>query len=274
MPPEGLADSLFVRYLSAHGRGRAGDPPGAADAAELLVDTVRVLGTDHRSSLLARQGVALWRGEAGDAAGAVAASAEFLEHRLRVLGPDHPDTLSALDYLAHWRGQAGDATGAAQAYQQLFNARLRLLGPDHPDTLTALNNLTHWCSEARDAAAAAQAYEQLLLTRRRITGDDHPQTLAAWGSYAHWRGESGDAAGAAITTGDSSSTWCGFWAKTTRTHRSSGTTGPLAKPGKRGGPGRRCRVSATLMALRAVRGSMVSPSLFFNVSTRLLHQDT
>jgi hypothetical protein len=51
----------------------------------------------------ARNLLARWRGEAGDATGAATAYAELLTDRLRVLGPDHPRTLTTRQELAHWR---------------------------------------------------------------------------------------------------------------------------------------------------------------------------
>ncbi|NBE85435.1 tetratricopeptide repeat protein [Micromonospora rubida] len=46
-------------------------------------------GSTTRSSL------AFWRGETGDAAGAVTAFEKLLTDQLRVLGPDHPDSPAA-----------------------------------------------------------------------------------------------------------------------------------------------------------------------------------
>ena len=67
----------------------------------------RVLGPEHPDTLTTRNNLAAWRGEAGDAAGAVAAFAELLPLRERVLGPEHPDTLATRHNLASWRGEAG-----------------------------------------------------------------------------------------------------------------------------------------------------------------------
>ncbi|WP_234374945.1 tetratricopeptide repeat protein, partial [Streptomyces sp. NRRL WC-3605] len=61
---------------------------------ELLADRQRVLGPEHPDTLSTRFYLARWRGEAGDAAGAVTALEELLADRQRVLGPEHPDTLS------------------------------------------------------------------------------------------------------------------------------------------------------------------------------------
>lgn len=47
---------------------------------------------DHPDTLTTRNNLAFWRGEAGDPAGAAAASEALLADRVRVLGPDYPDT--------------------------------------------------------------------------------------------------------------------------------------------------------------------------------------
>ncbi|MEU8004405.1 tetratricopeptide repeat protein [Catellatospora sp. NPDC049111] len=71
----------------------------------MLVDFLRVLGPDDPDTLVTRGNLAYWRGEAGDAAGAVAAYEQLLDDQLRVLGPDHPNTLATRNNLAGWRGR-------------------------------------------------------------------------------------------------------------------------------------------------------------------------
>ena len=66
------------------------------------------VGADHPDTLYARNILAHWRGQAGDAAGAVAEYEALLADQQRVLGPDHPDTLNTRDNLTHWRGKTGD----------------------------------------------------------------------------------------------------------------------------------------------------------------------
>ncbi|MEV7445725.1 tetratricopeptide repeat protein [Streptomyces sp. NPDC091204] len=192
-------DTLTARHYLVCWRGEAGDVAGAAAAAELLVDRLRVLGPDHPDTLTARHNVAYWRGggAGADVAGSAAAFAELLVDRLRVLGPDHPDTLETRHNLAHWRGMAGDAAGAATGSAELLADSLRVLGPDHPDTLSIRHNVAYWQGMAGDAAGAATAFAELQADFLRVLGPDHPATLLARQNLALWRGEAGDAAGAA-----------------------------------------------------------------------------
>ncbi|MFF0778314.1 tetratricopeptide repeat protein [Streptomyces sp. NPDC003720] len=67
-----------------------------------------VLGPDRPQASVSQHGLAVWWGEAGDAAGAAAAFAELLADRMRVLGPNHPHTLRSRNDLARWQGEAGD----------------------------------------------------------------------------------------------------------------------------------------------------------------------
>ncbi|MCK9932528.1 tetratricopeptide repeat protein, partial [Frankia sp. Mgl5] len=65
------------------------------------------------STLITRNNLAAWRGEAGDPVGAAAAFAHLLNDQLRVLGPDHPSTLTIRNNLTYWRGRAGHAASTA-----------------------------------------------------------------------------------------------------------------------------------------------------------------
>ena len=73
----------------------------------------RVSGPEHPETLAARDNLAYWTGEAGDAPGARDQYAALLPIRERVSGPDHPGTLAARDNLAHWTKQAEREPGRA-----------------------------------------------------------------------------------------------------------------------------------------------------------------
>jgi len=173
------------------------DPRGALHRAKQAHAAYeRVLGPEHPDTLSTRHNLAFWRGEAGDAAGAVAAFAELLPIRERVLGPEHPDTLSTRHNLASWRGEAGDAAGAVAAFAELLPILKRVLGPEHPGTLSTRHNLASWRGEAGDAAGAVAALAELLPILKRVLGPEHPGTLSTRHNLASWRGRAGDAAGA------------------------------------------------------------------------------
>lgn len=64
-----------------------------------------LLGAEHPYTLITRNNLAAWRGEAGDAAGAAKEFAKLLPLFEQVLGAEHPDTLNTLNALAYWRAQ-------------------------------------------------------------------------------------------------------------------------------------------------------------------------
>ena len=179
--------------------GYSGSYPAARDLFQLIADAHReddAYGPEHPDTLAARDNLAHWTGEAGDAAGARDQYAALLPIHERVLGPEHPDTLTARGNLACWTGEAGDAAGARDQYAALLPIDERVLGPEHPDTLTARANLARWTGEAGDAAGARDQYAALLPIRERVLGPEHPDTLTARANLARWTGEAGDAAGA------------------------------------------------------------------------------
>ena len=172
----------------------------ARDVRRALADPgseERVLSSEHPDTLGTRGNLANWRGEAGDAAGAVAAYEDLLADRLRVQGADHPGTLITRNNLARWRGEAGDAPGAVAAYEQLLADQERVLSSEHPHTLATRGNLAHRLGQAGDAPGAVAAYEQLLADQERVLGHDHPFTLTTCHNLAHWQGQADDAVGAA-----------------------------------------------------------------------------
>ncbi|MFD6297759.1 tetratricopeptide repeat protein, partial [Streptomyces sp. NPDC060235] len=156
-------DAHAVLFVAGQSLGNSGQIAAAHDFfTQLHHLTTQHLGPDHPDTLITRNNLAHWRGEAGDATGAATALEELLHDQLRILGPDHPDTLITRHNLADWRGETGDATGAATAFEEILHDRLRILGPDHPDTLTTRHNLASWRGQAGDATGAATAYEELL----------------------------------------------------------------------------------------------------------------
>ncbi|WP_331762170.1 tetratricopeptide repeat protein [Streptomyces anulatus] len=190
-------DAHEVLHRLGESLSGSGQVTAANNYYEHFADTVcRHLGPDHPDTIATRSILASSRGEAGDVAGAVEASADLLEHMVRVLGPDHPSTLITRSNLAHWRGEAGDVAGAMEAFADLLADQVRVLGPDHPNTLITRNNLTQWRGEAGDVAGAMEASADLLADQVRVLGPDHPNTLITRSNLAHWREKAGDAAGA------------------------------------------------------------------------------
>ena len=190
------ADSSGMTRIASY-LGYSGSYVAARELSQTMLDArVRVLGTEHPDTLIARAYLARWTGKAGDAAGARDQYAALVPIRERVLGPEHPDTLTTRHNLAHWTGKVGDAAGARDKFAALVPIRERVLGPEHPDTLAARHYLARWTGVAGDPAAARDLLAALLPVRERVLGPEHPDTQITRGNFAWWIGEAGDAAGA------------------------------------------------------------------------------
>jgi hypothetical protein len=71
-------------------------------AATLVEDHERVLGPDHRYTVLARAGLARWTGEVGDVAHARELATAVLADLARLYGAEHRYTLITRSRLAPW----------------------------------------------------------------------------------------------------------------------------------------------------------------------------
>ena len=179
--------------------GKVGQVTAARDYYQHLTEQASThLGECHPDTLMFRQEVARWQGEAGDLSGAAAAFAEVLADQQRVLGDDHPDTLTTRSNLAYYAlGMAGDPAGAVAVFATLLEDQQRVVGGDHPDTLKLRNNLARFRGEAGDAPGAVAAFAALLEDQQRVLGDDHPDTLMTRNNLAYAQAVAGDPAGAA-----------------------------------------------------------------------------
>jgi len=179
--------------------GYSGSYPAARDLYQLIADAHRdsdAYGPEHPYTLTARHNLAVWTGEAGDAAGARDQLTALLPIRERVLGPERPGTLITRRELARWTGEAGDAAGARDQVAALLPISERVLGPEHLDTLITRGNLASWTGQAGDAAGARDQFAASLPIRERVLDPEHPETLTARSNLAYWTGRAGDAAGA------------------------------------------------------------------------------
>jgi hypothetical protein len=202
---------LNVRCEWAYWSGEAGDVVAARDQfAELVPVCVRVLGVEHRDTLVARSNLAYWSGEAGDVVAARDQFAELVPVCVRVLGPEHRNTLMARSNLAYWSGEAGDAVAARDQFAELVPVCVRVLGAEHRDTLMARSSLARWSGEAGDAVAARDHYAELTPAYELVFGPEHRSTLIARMNLAYWAGEASDPIAACELTGQLLVTFAGL----------------------------------------------------------------
>ncbi|WP_329305750.1 tetratricopeptide repeat protein [Streptomyces anulatus] len=109
--------------------GTTGSREAARLFAELAADRARVLGTDHRDTLSAREDYAWELGQAGEYAEAARLFAELAADRARVLGADDPRTLTARHNHAWSLGRAGEHAEAARLRSCFRSQVLGRFGP-------------------------------------------------------------------------------------------------------------------------------------------------
>ncbi len=156
-----------------------------------------ILGTrragEDEDTLLARNNIAQWTGQNGDAGKALALFEALQPDVWRVLGPEHPDTLTTRHNIAAWRGECGDVRKALEEFEALQPDRERVLGPDHPDTLKTRHNIASLNGRCGDVGRALALFEALLPDQQRVLGSEHPDTFIVRNNIATWTGECGDA---------------------------------------------------------------------------------
>ena len=147
---------LRLRFFSLYCLIELGDStPWAIDAGEsLTADLSRVLGSNHRDTLTARNNLAAAYREAGRLTEAVTLFEQTLGARERALGPSHPDTLASRHDLAAAYRDAGRLTEAIPLFQRTLVARELMLGADDPRTVATRNSLTLADEEAAWAEKA------------------------------------------------------------------------------------------------------------------------
>ncbi|MBI5821220.1 MAG: tetratricopeptide repeat protein [Verrucomicrobia bacterium] len=99
-------------------------------------DSRRILGAEHRKTLICRCNAALALQCQGKLSEAVKEFREVLAIRQRKLGPEHQDTLSTRRYLYCIMMDQFQLAEAEKEIRDILAIQERTLGPDHPDPLS------------------------------------------------------------------------------------------------------------------------------------------
>jgi DNA-binding SARP family transcriptional activator len=187
--------SFNLRNTIVGWTGLNGDFVRARDlAAEVVEDMTRVLGPDHRYTLITRMDLTWWIGQAGDIRRAQEENDAVVEDMTRVLGADHRDTLFARGGVARWTASSGDVVRARELFAAVLEDIQRVYGPDDRYTLAARAKLARWTGEAGDLIQARELTTAVLEDTQRVCGPDDRYTLAARALLVRWTGEAGDVA--------------------------------------------------------------------------------
>jgi Tfp pilus assembly protein PilF len=114
----------------------------------------RVLGEEHRETLVAINNFAVNLVRQDRLAEAEPYLREVMEKFRRVLGEEHPDTLNAINNLG-WVLQAqGKLAEAEPYYREAVEKKRRVLGEEHWATLASINNLGYLLQATNKPAEA------------------------------------------------------------------------------------------------------------------------
>ncbi|MGW4652063.1 tetratricopeptide repeat protein [Kitasatospora sp. NPDC004289] len=187
------AASLFAvggRFLAEHGDLRR----AVTHLERTHAHRMRVLGEDHRETLLSRNNLALLYLDSGDSQRALAMQEQTLRAQVRLFGETHPNTLRCRNNLAITYQSTGDLARATPMFHQVFEAHTLLFGPRHPGTLASRGNLANAYASQGDLARAVILLEQNLAETALELGDDDARTLICRSNLASAYESAGDLA--------------------------------------------------------------------------------
>ncbi|MFJ4836172.1 tetratricopeptide repeat protein [Streptomyces sp. NPDC088747] len=186
------SSTLVARVMLGRWQSKSADFAEAVATLEgVEADYRRVYGSGALETLSARHELAVVRGDAGDAPGAVTALADVLAGRRRA-GAGRRVILTTQHNLAYWNGVAGNAAEAVVAYRELLPAMEEEFGGDHQGTLMARHNLARWIGETGDAAQAVELLEALVRVQTAALGPRHPDVMTSRQSLGRWQAAAGD----------------------------------------------------------------------------------
>ncbi|WP_333774667.1 tetratricopeptide repeat protein, partial [Streptomyces sp. IBSBF 3136] len=162
----------------------------------VFLESERLLGSEHPSTLTARANLASAYQQAGRTDDAIELLEQVAVDLERLLGGEHPHTLTARGNLATSYQQAGRTDEAIELLEQVAADRERLQGGEHPDTLTARGNLASAYQQAGRTSEAIELLEQVAADLERLLGGEHPHTLTARANLATSYQQAGRTSGA------------------------------------------------------------------------------
>ena len=174
-----------VRSAIGSAYGGVGDYAKAAIHHERALQLrKRILGAEHRDTLMSMNNLASTFLSQGKHTEAAALHVQTLEILKRVLGAEHPGTLTSMNNLAGAYGAQGKHTEAGALHAQTLEISKRVLGAEHPSTLASMHNLAGAYHSQGKYAEAAALHAQTLEIVKRVLGPEHPDTLRSMSNLA------------------------------------------------------------------------------------------
>ena len=174
---------------------------GLYDAAMPLQESAlatrrRVLGDDHRSTIVSTDSMGMLLQGRGKPAEAEALFREAIERFRRTRGEQSVEAVSSLGHLGALLQSQGKLSEAEDSCRQVMETRRSTLGESHPDTLRAISNYGTLLQYQGKLQEAEPYCREALEKRRAVLGDDDPGTLDSinnLGSLLHEQGRLAEA---------------------------------------------------------------------------------
>jgi uncharacterized caspase-like protein len=159
---------------------------------EIIDDRTQILGKTHSDTLTSRHEFAIYLGDRGYWARAVAVLRDVVRDRIDVQGRDNPATLQSQHALAVYLGMDGYHNESIRLFREVIRLRVKVLGKDHRDTLFSRAQLAYRLGRSGAGAESIELYQSVARDRQRVLGPDHPDTLESRHYLAFQISESGD----------------------------------------------------------------------------------
>jgi serine/threonine protein kinase/tetratricopeptide (TPR) repeat protein len=154
-----------------------------AEAREQFTRTLelrtRVLGAEHRETLVTKFNLAAMNLQLGDLTTAGRLLAETMESRRKVLGPEHSETLLTQSLLGYVKQLEGDNEGALQIYRETLALQKKVAGPDAKDTVETMSSVADVLQDLGRLDEARAVAEELVASATRLQGPEGRLTLQA-----------------------------------------------------------------------------------------------
>lgn len=179
-----LPELLHLVLLTMYHTNGLGNPYLALELAGYDEIFTRVLGPDHRDSVVFRNNLARAHDLAGQLDLAIPLYEQTLRDRERILGPDDPQTATSRNNLGGAYLNAGDAGRAIPLLEQALSDRERILGPDDALVLQSRGNLASAYASAGEHDEAISLGRLNVAESERIFGPGGLDTARAYRGLA------------------------------------------------------------------------------------------
>ncbi|MCU1260063.1 MAG: serine/threonine protein kinase [Bryobacterales bacterium] len=138
----------------------------------------RILGPEHRDTLISMNSLGTLYREVGDFGRAEALLNETLEIRRRLKGIRDPGTIATMSDLATLTALGGGDYARSEAMlAKVLEIQVSARREESPDTLAVMNNLAAEYVNQGKYDKAENLYTKVVDAKRRVLGEEHPETL-------------------------------------------------------------------------------------------------